>query len=531
MMQTLENDLSRQKNSKSGGKLIKQKMLTKAEAFDNIYYKKKMSDVKNKMLASVEEFDNIYYGKKLSKSSNNKNSKSDNESSEEAPIEEIETDWDEILIPDGDCFRSKEVKLNVMKHVISNVAIINQFPNALLLEDTIFTDSDICENTVTEVDTETTTDIMTEENITIDNVWDFVEKMNKESNDDTETLDDLLSESVEETSTEKNKSDNKPNPQKNICKSCDAVNSMIEDSTGSIVCKECGIVNEELLDYSPEWRQYNNDDNRGEGVNRCACPSNFFFPKSSQGTIMSGSNFNRLKRKQKWNSMVYKERSLNHVLEYISEISVKNGIQKIVTDSAKIMYKKLSDCKHKTGPNKGKNIIIRGHNRHSIIAACVFFACVMNENPRSIKEIAKMFALEVTRITKGCKQLFKLMKNCDDNFFFDQLDTSTPEHYIRRYCPKLKIGKADTDLAVRIARNCCRIKAASDHNPHSIAAGSIMLMVDYKELTVEKKQIAELFKTSEVTITKIYNKIFSYIDALVDDDATTYLVKKFNLAD
>ena len=155
----------------------------------------------------------------------------------------------------------------------------------------------------------------------------------------------------------------------------------------------------------------------------------------------------------------------------------------------------------------------------------------MNENPRSIKEIAKMFDLEVTRVTKGCKQLFKLMKNCDDNFFFDQLDTSTPEHYIRRYCPKLKISKTDTELAVKMSRNCCRLKAASDHNPQSIAAGSIMMMVDYRGLDIEKKDIAELFKTSEVTITKIYNKIAPYMHALVDDEATNYLMKKFNLFD
>ena len=98
-----------------------------------------------------------------------------------------------------------------------------------------------------------------------------------------------------------------------ICKGCDAIGSLIEDEHSSVlVCKKCGIVNEELLDHGPEWRQYNNDDNRGDTVGRCGCPSNFFFPKSTQGTIMSGSSNSRLKRKQTWNSTVYKERTLNH---------------------------------------------------------------------------------------------------------------------------------------------------------------------------------------------------------------------------
>lgn len=389
----------------------------------------------------------------------------------------------------------------------SNVKVVKRFPNSLLLEESVLSESqdDVKEEKQAETNLQNAPDTKDK----IDNIWDFVEQINKEADDeDTETPD---------------KEDDE------ICKECGEKNSIIEDNTGCMVCSECGTINEQAIDHSPEWRQYNNDDSRGEGINRCAGPTNYFFPKSSQGTIMTGSSFSRLKRKQKWNSMVYKERSLNKVLEYIADVCSKNNIQKIITDTAKIMYKKLNDCKHKDGPNKGKSIIIRGENRNSIIAACLFFACVMNETPRNIKEVAHMFNLDEKRVTRGCKQLYKLMKNCDDTHFFDQLDSSTPEHYIRRYCPKMKLSKESTDLAVQIARNCCKLKIASDHNPHSIAAGSIMLMVNYKNIDIDKKQIASLFKTSEVTITKIYNKISPFDVALVDDDATDHLMKKFKI--
>lgn len=498
-------------------------------------------DIKNKLAKSIDEMNKMY--SKIEQKENLY-------ALQTTPLDEIETEWDEVLVIDGDCFKSKqkEVKFKIVSYATTsatqNVAIVNEFPNALLLEDGIFTESettpglkqkesksdtmtDTMETTDAMTDTmDTTTDINTDSMFdTVDNIWDFVEKVKKESQ--FESIDDIIQTNDSEEQSEDGMWDGETN--RILCKSCGGKNSMIEDTNGTLVCRDCGIVNEDLLDYSPEWRQYNNDDSRGDGISRCACPTNYFFPKSSQGTIMSGSNYNRLKRKQKWNSMVYKERSLNHVLEHIVDICTKNGIQKIIIDSAKIMYKKLSDCKHKTGPNKGKSVIIRGHNRHSIIAACVFFSCVMNHNPRGIKEMATMFSLPITRITKGCKQLFKLMKNSDDNYFFEQLDASTPEHHIQRFCPKLKINKADTDLAVKIAKNCSKINVASDHNPHSIAAGSIMLMVEYRNLAVEKKQIAELFKTSEVTITKICNKIYPYLDALIDDDATNHLVKKFNL--
>nr|WBF70920.1 hypothetical protein [Megavirus caiporensis] len=342
------------------------------------------------------------------------------------------------------------------------------------------------------------------------NIWEMVNNLEKES-----CVDLIMTESEENIK---------------ICCGCGSKNSLIEDiQSNVIVCSECGIINDELMDRGPEWRQYNNDDGRGDGVNRCGCPSNPFFPKSSQGTIIVGAS-SRLRQKQKWNSTVYKERSLNGVFEYISNVCSKNGIPKIIIDSARILYKRLSDCKHKTGDNQGKQIIIRGNNRSSIIAACVFKACEMNKNPRSVKEIANFFELDEKKVTRGNKHFERIMKNADDNFIIiDEIDPNTAEDYIKRHCPKLKIGKIYADAAVKIANNCCRMKLASDHGPLALAAASILVMVNMYSLNVEKKSIARLIGTSDVTIGKIYNKIAPYCQALVDDEATNYLIEKFKI--
>lgn len=343
-----------------------------------------------------------------------------------------------------------------------------------------------------------------------ENVWDLLDQITTES----ETMTDT--------------------PEEKICKGCKNSGCLVEDhQTSVIVCLECGMVNEEMLDHGPEWRQYNNEDNNNEGVSRCGMPSNFFFPKSSQGTIMAGTSNSRLKRKQKWNSMVYKERSLNAVFEYITGVCTKNNIPRIIIDSAKILYKKISDCKHKDGINVGKQIIIRGENRLSIIAACVFRACEMNKNPRNIKEIAEFFNLDEKKVTKGNKQFDKIMKNNDDNTLkLDQFNTDTAEDYIRTKCPKLVSSKnveKAIRVAVKIAHNCCRMKLASDHNPQSISAGSILLMVQCCNFNVDKKDIATLFGTSDVTISKIYNKIEPYAEALVNDELTEHLIQKFKI--
>ena len=428
-----------------------------------------------------------------------------------SPMDDLEDKdgFEELVIPDqDDLFDKKEIKVKIS----NNAALVDAFPNVLLLEESAYKK---------EAESAKISDKKPEENESDKqpDIWEIIDQLNNGS----EELDILTTDAASE--------DEETCSQNRICVGCNSKGTFIEDiQANAMVCSECGMINEELLDHGPEWRQYNNDDNRGEGVNRCGCPSNFFFPKSSQGTIMAGSSNSRLKRKQKWNSMVYKERSLNQVFENISNICSKNNFPKIIVDTAKILYKKLSDCKHKSGVNSGKQIIIRGENRISIIAACVFKACEMNKNPRSIKEISKIFKLDEKKVTKGNKQFDKIMKNADDSMIMlEEIGLDTADDYIRRHCPKLKINKKDTDTAVKIAQNCCKMKLASDHNPQSVAAGAILLMVYYSNLKVEKKDIANLFGTSDVTIGKIYNKIAPYTEALVDDAATEHLIKKFKI--
>lgn len=429
-----------------------------------------------------------------------------------------------------------------------NNSVIDYFPNALLVEDTIGT-SPIIKEPVKEKKVAKKEDM-----------WDFLDRitsntenkkhsidMNKtskfdnsnDSNDSNESnnLTDLINQTNQTNLNESTDSDESNDVStdidaKTVCISCGESGSLIEDHrTSALICTMCGAVNEELLDQGPEWRQYNNDDARGDGINRCGCGTNPFFPKSSQGTFLVGNTNNRLKSKQRWGCVVYKEKSLNDVCEEIAQVCSKNGLTKIITDDAKILYKKFSDCKHQTGNSTGKQIIIRGVNRKSIIAGCVFKSCEKNKKPKSIKDIAKLFKLNEKKLTKGIKQLDNVLKRADDKTnFYDQFqDNDIIVDLICDRCPKINIHGDDIDLAVRIATNCCRMKLASDHNPESIAAGSVLLVVSYCKLNIDKKKIASTFETTDVTIGKIFAKISGFVDVLISDDYTNHIIKKFKI--
>jgi len=370
-----------------------------------------------------------------------------------------------------------------------------KFPNALLIENTIFDKKEsLFENTSSPIPT-------TEENI-----WDILKKIKPENN------------KINITKGKK------------ICKNCGEKDSFTEDPYASIiVCLKCGMVNEEIIDNNPEWRQYNNDDSRGEVINRCGGPSNYFLPHSSQGTIIAGYSNNRLNRKQKWLSTDYRERNLTKEFEFITQICLANGIKKHIIDTTKIMYTKISRCKHKTGKNIGEPMITRGDKRISIMAVCVSKSCETNRKPVNNSDIAKMFGISETRLTKGFGIFENMRENCDDAYIFDQLHSSTSEDFIRCYCESLNISKKYVDLAVQIATNCNKMKLATNHNSRSLAAGVILTMVEFSDLDVERKEIAKQSKTSPTTINKIYGEIMPYIDALIDDDITNHVVEHFGI--
>ena len=308
----------------------------------------------------------------------------------------------------------------------------------------------------------------------------------------------------------------------NKCYTCDGTNIINDSRYGHIVCSDCGQVQDQLLDLNPEWNNY--EDGKAT-LARCSGVINPFLPQSSLGTSIAGNGRNKLQILHSWGMMPYKERSLYIVLKDIQAKCRDSFILKCVEDDAKIMYKNISNCKHLDGDNKGKNIIVRGTKRKSLIAACVFFACKKNNKARSAKEIAKIFNLNYKDITKGCKKFMELSLHLKSKLEIEQ-GSSSPEDFVPRFCKNLKIKSKYTDQAVKIAKNVKNLNIATTHTPLSIASASILLTIYMNELTITKKYIASKFDVSEVTISKAYRSIEEFRDILNDDKKTSYIMEQ-----
>ena len=101
---------------------------------------------------------------------------------------------------------------------------------------------------------------------------------------------------------------------KQLCYECQSENLIIETGNGTIVCTDCGVVNKEILDKSPEWNNLNDSKN---DLSRYGCPTNYLLPQSSLGTKVSYGYYSKISIMERWQQMPYTERSLNEVLQYM----------------------------------------------------------------------------------------------------------------------------------------------------------------------------------------------------------------------
>tara|TARA_B110000208_G_C11741809_1_gene420221 strand:- start:203 stop:1213 length:1011 start_codon:yes stop_codon:yes gene_type:complete len=301
------------------------------------------------------------------------------------------------------------------------------------------------------------------------------------------------------------------------CSECNS-NELINNND-SLICKNCGIVSNNIFDRSIEFSKDNNS--------RVGCATNHFLPQSSLGTKIGGRYYSRMTVIQnKWSRMVYKERSLLNVLKQIEHKCSEYNITKPIIDNAKILFKKINDSKHKYGKNKNKQIIIRGLNRTGLIAACIYHGAEMHGKPRSQKEIAEICNINITYVTKGCRKFREILAEDSILLLFK---SSNALDFIKRYCDVIKMNNTHKESCIELCNNIKLLEIASDHQPPSIAAGCLILISNKYKLNINIKDISNLFKISEVTIKKTHKKIFGYEKILFDKELLNKAFKLLNI--
>jgi transcription initiation factor TFIIB len=310
-----------------------------------------------------------------------------------------------------------------------------------------------------------------------------------------------------------------------FCERCNKILAFSEE--GFLTCSnnKCGIIYKDLIDQSAEWRYYGADDNQNSDPTRCGMPINPLLQESSFGckVICSGSmsyEMRKIRRYTEWQSMPYKEKSQYDEFQVITIMAQNAGIPKMIIDDAIMYHKKISEYE----------LTFRGDNRDGILAASIYIACRINNYPRTAKEIASIFKLDVTSATKGCKNAIAIVNNLEkdmDNKEKTNLGKTKPEAFIERYCSKLNINNELTKLCQFVSMKIEKMDVMPENTPPSIAAGVVYFVSQLCKLNISKRDVKIVSEISEVTINKCYKKI----EKLTTDEEIipASILKKYNL--
>ena len=305
------------------------------------------------------------------------------------------------------------------------------------------------------------------------------------------------------------------------CERCGSILAFSDEGFLTCVNTKCGIIYKDIVDQSAEWRFYGADDNNNNDPTRCGMPINPLLKESSYGCKVlclgrMSYEMRKIRRYTEWQSMPYKEKSQYDEFQIITILAQNAGIPKMIIDDAMRYHKKVSEY----------NLTFRGDNRDGIIAASIYIACRINNLPRTAKEIAHIFKLNVSSATKGCKNAIDIINNIEkdmvngDKTIFGK---TRPEDFIERFCSKLNINNELTKVCKFISIKIEKLGLMPENTPHSIAAGIIYFISQMCKLNISKKDVKNVSEISEVTI----NKCFKKMELIKDDLVPSVILQKY----
>jgi transcription initiation factor TFIIB len=308
------------------------------------------------------------------------------------------------------------------------------------------------------------------------------------------------------------------------CECCNYILAYSDEGFLTCTNQKCGIIYKDIVDQTAEWRYYGADDNHSSDPTRCGMPINPLLHESSFGckVLCNGTTsyeMRKIRRYTEWQSMSYKEKSQYDEFQRITIMSQNAGIPKAIIDDAFVYHKKISEYE----------LTFRGDNRDGILAASIYISCRINNYPRTAKEIATIFYLDVTSATKGCKNALLIINDLEKDMDNKEKTTfckTTPESFIERYCSKLSINTELTQLCKFISMKIEKINYMPENTPNSIAAGVVYFITQVFNLNITKRDVKNVSEISEVTI----NKCFKKIEKMKSELIPLGVMKKYSLS-
>jgi len=286
---------------------------------------------------------------------------------------------------------------------------------------------------------------------------------------------------------------------KYYCKDCGGMKVVAPE--GLPVCTECGLVDDSYISDAAEWTSGVTEDGKVNDPARCGADAhnnpNLYSSQWGKSTVIStsrGSSTYKNKRMSLINfhqAMNHKDRGLYHAYKDIEDACV--SLPDVVLRDAKMIYKTFSDRK-----------LTRGAVRVGVKANCVLYACRLSNYPRTLKEIADMFAIQPKDISRTSEMFKKVMLTDDDK---KTTTTTRPHDVLNRLLNSFEITKEQRIACQRTCRELEDCVELMSKTPNSVCSAVIWIHTG-----ITKNEICQKCSISVPTLNKIEIIIRKYLE-------------------
>uniref|UniRef100_A0AAV1TUX3 General transcription factor TFIIB n=1 Tax=Peronospora matthiolae TaxID=2874970 RepID=A0AAV1TUX3_9STRA len=288
------------------------------------------------------------------------------------------------------------------------------------------------------------------------------------------------------------------------CRECGSADVVTDFSAGDVVCRSCGmILGERIIDDSPEWRTFANDDRGGDSAAKSRVGdvadarldsvslSTYLVDtkKAGGGSSSAGAEPGGKHKRPNVSSDSAKVRKMQRNMTRIQEVADFLTLPKKIVEVALDVYAEAE--------RQGVNM--RGPERDSMVAAVLFIACRKAGNARSLKEFEDASGVPKRRIGKS---FMSLQRRLDL-----EVKQATTEEYVQRFCSRLGLPSKTQMIAHAVAKKADSLELSNGQPPVAVAASVIYLVAAYTNSKRSIQEISDVTMIGEKSMKKVCKEL------------------------
>lgn len=279
------------------------------------------------------------------------------------------------------------------------------------------------------------------------------------------------------------------------CVVCYSEKTVTDDSTGEVICRNCGVVLAENIEVSTGKRAFSKEE--FESRSQTGAPNSLArhdmglstvigkVYKDASGAKIDGEMKATMERLRTWDFRTQASTSTDRNLMYASNEFSKLKHKLVLTDAiierAAYIYRKAQQRK-----------LVRGRTMVSLVAASLYAACRELDTHRTLKDIATASNIKMKDLTR----CYRLLLNELDL----KISSPDPTKSITKIANILGLGETTVRDAARAMEDIKQHGGSAGKDPMGLAGATLYLICLKNNESISQKALAEAAGVTEVTI-------------------------------